>query len=164
MPDQELVLCVDQETFTIRYQSQRDGTFRFSDGTRAKIYDWAPDGLDAEVGGRRCRVKITRDEDVLYLRGPQGDLVFRIEPRFVLPGTEQTEGGFVASMPGKIVELRVQPGDRVAQGDTVLILEAMKMEHPMRATEDGVVAQVLVSAGEQVESGTLLLVVEELED
>ena len=67
-------------------------------------------------------------------------------------------------MPGKIVELRVQPGDRVAQGDTVLILEAMKMEHPMRATEDGVVAQVLVSAGEQVESGTLLLVVEELED
>jgi 3-methylcrotonyl-CoA carboxylase alpha subunit len=39
----------------------------------------------------------------------------------------------------------------------------MKMEHPMRATEDGLVAQVLVSEGEQVEMGALLLVVEEVE-
>ncbi len=51
-------------------------------------------------------------------------------------------------------------GDRVSAGDTVLVLEAMKMEHPMRATEDGVVTEVRVTEGEQVEAGTLLLVVE----
>ena len=103
---------------------------------------------------------MTRDDDQLYLHGPRGDLSFVVEPRFVLPGTEQTEGGFVASMPGKVIELRVQVGDRVQEGDIVLVLEAMKMEHPMRATEEGTVAQVLVEEGEQVEGGALLLVVE----
>ncbi len=63
-------------------------------------------------------------------------------------------------MPGKVIELRVKVGDRVTAGDTLLVLETMKMEHPMRATEDGVVIDVRVAEGEQVESGTLLLVVE----
>ena len=60
----------------------------------------------------------------------------------------------------KVIELRVGVGDRVRAGDTVLVLEAMKMEHPMRAPEDGIVTEVRVSQGEQVESGTLLLVVD----
>ena len=51
-------------------------------------------------------------------------------------------------------------GDAVAAGDTLVVLEAMKMEHPMRASEDGVVGEVRVALGEQVESGALLLVVE----
>ena len=66
-------------------------------------------------------------------------------------------------MPGKVIELRVQVGDRVEAEDTVLILEAMKMEHPVRATEAGVVSEVLVGEGDQVEAGALLLVVEEAE-
>jgi biotin carboxyl carrier protein len=48
----------------------------------------------------------------------------------------------------------------VNAGDTVLLLEAMKMEHPMRAREDGVVSEVRVTEGEQVEGGALLLVIE----
>ena len=63
-------------------------------------------------------------------------------------------------MPGKVIELRVQLGDRVSEGDTVLVLEAMKMEHPMRSTQNGVVREIRVAEGDQVEAGTLLLVVE----
>jgi propionyl-CoA carboxylase alpha chain len=63
-------------------------------------------------------------------------------------------------MPGKVIELRVEVGQRVAAGETLLVLEAMKMEHPIRAPEDGVVFEVRVAAGEQVENGALLLVVE----
>jgi len=63
-------------------------------------------------------------------------------------------------MPGKVLELRVAVGDTVTAGQTVLVLEAMKMEHPMNATEDGVVTESRVRQGEQVESGALLLVVE----
>ena len=85
-------------------------------------------------------------------------------PRFKLPGVGEAAGGFVAQMPGKVIELRVKVGDRVTAGDTVLVLEAMKMEHPMRATEDGIVVEVRVAEGEQVESGTLLLVVEPAEE
>jgi biotin carboxyl carrier protein len=63
-------------------------------------------------------------------------------------------------MPGKVIDLRVAVGQEVAAGETLLVLEAMKMEHPMRAPEDGVVADVRVALGEQVENGALLLVVE----
>ena len=83
-----------------------------------------------------------------------------MKPRFVIPGSDESSGGFVARMPGKVIELRVQVGDLVSAGETLLVLEAMKMEHPMRATEDGVVTEVRVAVGDQVEGGALLLVVE----
>jgi len=92
--------------------------------------------------------------------GPRGDLEFIVQPRFVLPGSDESEGGFVARMPGKVIDLRVQAGDRVSAGQTLVVLEAMKMEHPMSAMEDGVVSEVRIALGDQVESGTLLLVVE----
>ena len=63
-------------------------------------------------------------------------------------------------MPGKVIEVRVAVGDRVTVGQTLILLEAMKMEHPMRAPTDGTVAEIRVEAGEQVESETLLLVIE----
>jgi len=85
---------------------------------------------------------------------------FTIEPRFKIPGSEDEAGGFVARMPGKVIELRVSVGDRVQAGDTVLVLEAMKMENPVRAAEDGVVTEVRVAEGDQVEAGTVLIVVE----
>ena len=78
----------------------------------------------------------------------------------MVPGAEESRGGFVAQMPGKVIELRVAVGDTVHAGETLVVLEAMKMEHPMSATEDGVVSEVRVAVGDQVESGVLLLVVE----
>jgi propionyl-CoA carboxylase alpha chain len=94
------------------------------------------------------------------VQGAGGDVVFVQRPRFVLPGSGEEAGGFVARMPGKVIQLRVAAGDRVRAGDIVLVLEAMKMEHPMRAPEDGVVVELRVAVGDQVENGALLLVVE----
>ena len=85
---------------------------------------------------------------------------FAIQPRFVIPGRSDAQGGFMARMPGKVIDVRVQVGDVVRAGQTLLILEAMKMEHPMNATEDGVVTEVRVARGDQVVSGAVLLVVE----
>ena len=92
--------------------------------------------------------------------GARGDLEFEICPRFKLPGADEAVGGFVAKMPGKVIDLRVAAGERVTAGQTLVVLEAMKMEHPMSAAEDGVVTEVRVELGEQVEAGTLLLVFE----
>ncbi len=161
--DQKLVLDHGETSVTVLYHSLRDGRFRFedgADGTLARIHAWREDGIDVEIGGRRTRARVTRAGGHLIVHGQNGDLAFTERPRFTLPGAEETAGGFVAQMPGKVIELRVKVGDRVSAGDTVLVLEAMKMEHPMRATEDGVVTDVRVAEGEQVESGTLLLVVE----
>ncbi len=63
-------------------------------------------------------------------------------------------------MPGKVVRLLREEGDRVAAGDGVLVLEAMKMQNEIRAPEDGVVANMKVAAGTLTEGGELLFVVE----
>ena len=61
-----------------------------------------------------------------------------------------------ASVPGKIVRLEKNVGDTVASGDTVLILEAMKMEIPVVAPQDGTIVSFTVAAGDPVESGDIL--------
>jgi len=94
------------------------------------------------------------------VQSPRGDIEFLLVPRFTLPGSEEASGGLVAPMPGKVIEIRVAVGDRVTAGQTLILLEAMKMEHPMRAATDGTVAEIRIEVGEQVESETLLLVIE----
>ena len=69
----------------------------------------------------------------------------------------QYGGGLSAPMPATVVKVLVSPGDRVRAGDVLLILEAMKMELPVRATADGVVASIGCRAGELVQPGQDLL-------
>jgi len=61
-------------------------------------------------------------------------------------------------MPGKVLEVLVQPGDRVEIGDGLLILEAMKMENRLIAEAAATVAEVKVAAGDMVEGGRVLVV------
>ena len=160
LPDQKLVLDYGDESVTVLYRSLRDGRYRFPDGTTARIHAWSDDGIDVEIGGHRVQARVTRSGDQILVHGPNGDLTFTERPRFTLPGSDAAEAGFVAQMPGKVSELRVAVGDSVVAGQTVLVLEAMKMEHPVRAAEDGIVLEVCVAEGDQVEAGTVLLVVE----
>jgi propionyl-CoA carboxylase alpha chain len=67
-------------------------------------------------------------------------------------------------MPGIVLEVRVAVGDRVVPGQTLVVLEAMKMEHRMTAQVEGVVTEVHVVAGQQVDNGAVLLVIEEGSD
>ena len=62
-------------------------------------------------------------------------------------------------MPGMVVNIAVQPGDAVAKGQKLLMLEAMKMQTIVAAEHDGIIAEVLVHSGTQVESGDLLMTV-----
>ena len=71
-------------------------------------------------------------------------------------------GEIRATIPGLVASLPVAPGDSVAQGDTVIVLEAMKMENEIAAPFAGTVGQVYVQPGEAVEKGALLLVIERI--
>ena len=62
-------------------------------------------------------------------------------------------------MPGNILDVKVKAGDSVKAGDTLLILEAMKMENEIVATKSGTIAQIAVSKGAVVETGTVLAVI-----
>jgi 3-methylcrotonyl-CoA carboxylase alpha subunit len=63
-------------------------------------------------------------------------------------------------MPGKVLSINVSAGDEVAEGDALLVLEAMKMENVIRAPRAGVLADIAPTAGQAVEKGALLVAYE----
>jgi len=63
-------------------------------------------------------------------------------------------------MPASVVRVEVDEGVTVSAGMPIVVLEAMKMEHTVRAPADGVVATILVTAGQQVDSGQVLAIVQ----
>lgn len=76
-----------------------------------------------------------------------------------MPGADKEPGAVTAPMPGSILEVLVKAGDRVKAGETVVKLEAMKMENDLQAPVDGVVQEVRVSKGDNVSVGEVLVVV-----
>ena len=69
-------------------------------------------------------------------------------------------GGVKSPLPGVILDIKVKEGDEVKKGQTVIILEAMKMENSINADRDGKVASIKVSKGESVLEGTDLIIIE----
>ena len=76
------------------------------------------------------------------------------------PAAALASGEVVKSpMPGNILKINVAPGQKVEEGDVLIVLEAMKMENEIVATKAGTVAQVAVSKGAVVDTGTPLVVI-----
>ena len=75
-------------------------------------------------------------------------------------GEKQCSGSVVSSIPGKVVSIEVAVGDTVQSGQTILILEAMKMQNEISSGIDGTVAEVNVSEGDSVEANFLLARIE----
>ena len=129
-------------------------------GATAIIAAWSPEGLDLEWDGRRIRYSVTADGDRLHVTGDFETVTVAVLPRFGAPDRGLAAGGFAAPMPGVIIEVRVEPGEQVAAGSTLVVMEGMKMEHHVSAPCDGTVTEVLVNPGDQVDNGSPLLVFE----
>jgi biotin carboxyl carrier protein len=99
-----------------------------------------------DVGGERYEIQVEeRTRWVIRTRG----------------GAAGGGGGqtLVAPLPGRITHVAVRPGDAVARGDALLVIEAMKMENELRAGAAGTVAEVRVAAGQPVNAGDVLVVI-----
>jgi propionyl-CoA carboxylase alpha chain len=160
LPKQKLSFKCLEEEATITYQIRRDGSFDLNEGSIAKIFNWKESGIDIEIDGQRFFSKVTKNNETVVVHMPWGDAVLEILPRFILPGNEAQTGGLIAPMPGKVIDLKVKVGSKVKKGDTLVILEAMKMEHQVRASEDGKVSKLLIRKDDQLENGALLMVVD----
>lgn len=88
-------------------------------------------------------------------------VVLNEAPRFPDRSAESAADGAFVPMPGKIVKVLVSEGEQVTTGQTLVIMEAMKMEHSIGAPHDGVVAEVRVKEGQQVQEGHVVVVVHE---
>ena len=116
--------------------------------------------LDVETGSMRGTWQVSRRGHNWYVTGPlTGSATLRERSRFPDPDAEAVEGGLVAPMPGKVLMVDVQPGDRVAAGQVLVVMEAMKMEHQITAPADGEVSEVRAAVGDQVDNGELLVVI-----
>jgi propionyl-CoA carboxylase alpha chain len=160
LPPQQTTFSVNGRTVDVRYASRRDGSFAVGDDT-ARVHAWTPSSIDAEVGGRRSSARVTLTDGRVFVQAGRGTVALDVVPRFVVPGASLPTGGFVAPMHAVVIDVRCQPGDDVKAGQTLIVLEAMKMEHHMNAPADGRIAEVKVATGQQVENGAVLIVFEE---
>ncbi|APZ09675.1 biotin/lipoyl-containing protein [Acidipropionibacterium acidipropionici] len=131
--------------------------------------------FQVRVDGQQVEVELTAHQDV----GDQ-PVVPQIDPRHesapkaprvpqqvrtratgspspALTGGADLAYSMTAPMPGVIASVDAGPGDEVAKGQTVLVLEAMKMKNELHASRSGVIAEVLVAEGDQVKYGQTLL-------
>ena len=114
--------------------------------------------VHAELDGEDLLADIeTRGDDLLVTVRGETRLIKRYNAEAAAEGLE-AGGAVKAPMPGKVLSVAVKPGEAVAKGQTLAVLEAMKMEHALSAPRDGVVDSVAVEAGAQVADGDVLVV------
>ncbi len=137
-----------------------DGTLQLQAGQMSGALQMTAnaDGIDLQFAGQRQRVQVLRSGEVAHVFLPQGATQITVIDALAHAGETQTEGGrLTAPMPGKVVSFAVQAGDKVAKGQVLAVMEAMKMEHTIAAPVDGVVAELLYAPGDQLAEGAELL-------
>jgi propionyl-CoA carboxylase alpha chain len=115
----------------------------------------------AEAAGAETAYAVARYGAVVCIDSPRGSVELTAVPRFVEPGSAVSAGSLVAPMPGVVTRLGAEVGQTVTAGQPLVWLEAMKMEHTLTAPADGVLSELQVNAGRQVEMGAVLAVVAE---
>ena len=135
---------------------------RLSDTTHdIQVFEVGRNALSLEIDGHRQQAAVALDGDVWWVHLGGGS--YRLEWQTPLPllGKRALAAGSLrAPMPGQIVSVRVIVGQQVAQGDTLVTLEAMKMEHRIVAPYDGIVRQIHFVTGDTVPVDASLLEVE----
>ncbi|MFI6595600.1 acetyl/propionyl/methylcrotonyl-CoA carboxylase subunit alpha [Nonomuraea sp. NPDC050536] len=136
------------------------------EGVPARLFR-LPDGVAVELAGRTTRYAAARDGETLWLGRDGRSWVFTrhlIGDPGDRPGAAGAADGVVRSpMPGTVLVVKAQQGDQVAEGQPLLIVEAMKMEHTITAPRDGVVTELAVKVGQPVDMDAVLAVVHEEE-
>ena len=115
-----------------------------------------------EIDGVTTVWRVARAAGSLVVSGVSGATSWRPAPRFEDHDASATGSGPVAPLPGTVVALLVAVGDEVAEDQPLVVVEAMKMEHTVRAAAAGTVTELRHVAGDRVDAGVLLVVVEPL--
>lgn len=137
-------------------------------GTPYKVVVLRDDGeVTVKVGGRPYKVQLKDDKTVVvdgreYAVEAVGRAVVGRQKKQAAKGPAKAaeKGAVKALMPGKVLSIRAQEGQQVEAGAVLLILEAMKMENEIKAPQGGIVKRIAVAAGQAVNNGDVLVVME----
>jgi acetyl/propionyl-CoA carboxylase alpha subunit len=149
------------ERWDVECEWWRDGVHVLVDGTEVGVGrpPRAGDAVMLEAAGVQRRVEVQRAGETSYVESALGSSVLHDVARFPDPSAGAVQGSLLSPLPGTVSRVAVAVGDRVEVGQVLMMIEAMKMEHPVRSPHAGSVTAVDVSLGQQVDSGTTLLVV-----
>ena len=121
-------------------------------------FELVDEGIDVQFAGQRLVLNIYKNKDVAHVFSAQGATEIIAIDVLAHAGDGLAEvGRLTAPMPGKLVSFAVKAGDRVTRGQTLAVMDAMKMEHTIAAPADGTVAELLFAPGDQVAEGAELL-------
>ena len=118
----------------------------------------------ADGNGVARSFAVARHDQDVYVDSAHGPVHLVALPRFPEPGSAVEKGSLVAPMPGNVIRLGAAVGDAVTAGQPLIWLEAMKMEHTIAAPTAGVLAELNVDTGDQVEVGAVLARVDAPQD
>lgn len=135
------------------------------DGKSVEVEAFATElGIALRRDGRSIDTSVEQRQERTIVRTPALRKSFEIEDQRIWEMKSALSAGAGALKPklnspmtGKVVLVRVQPGDHVVAGQTLVIIEAMKMENEVKATADAQIKAVSVAAGDLVSPGTLLV-------
>jgi biotin carboxyl carrier protein len=147
-----LVVKVGEQSYTMKPTHTDEGTWIVNDLTTdysVKVLKRAGKSITLEINGEEREVDWERVRKVEA-----------VKKTAAASGGVRVAGGIYPPMPGKITEVRVKVGDKVKAGDTVLILEAMKMFNELKADSSGKVKEVNVDLGTMVTTADLLVLIE----
>ena len=160
---------LNDNTYTIEFNEKKDSALINEKNTE---FSWDTDSIGRKhlrIGTKLYKVSnISADgsEITLTLNGKWYTVEVKNEQELLLEKlgfkthNNASAGQLKAPMPGKILEMLVKPGDEVAQGQPVIILEAMKMENELKAPTAGTVKETFASAGDSVEKNQPLIEIE----
>ena len=161
--DQVTTYTLGDGDVVVGYRPGRDGgTDVALGGKTTHVSRFGVDGdrvWFVEHGGHRRTLRVVTVGARSWVLSEGSQLAFVEQPRFPDPLARAVAGGLVAPMPGKVLKVLVAVGQEVAVGAALVVLEAMKMEHTVRAIEAGVVSALHVAIGDQVDGDRLLAVV-----
>lgn len=123
-----------------------------------------PSGADVTLGGVMAHCDVSTYADLVCVDDGMWSTQWREVPRFADLESEAGARGPSTPVPGTVTLIEVAPGDRVVAGQTLVVLEAMKMEHRITADSDAVVAEVLVTQGQSVDAHAVVIVLTPIDE
>ncbi|WP_020672778.1 biotin carboxylase N-terminal domain-containing protein [Amycolatopsis nigrescens] len=146
--------------YEVTYRLGRSGLI--ADGhPDVELVESGPERVVLDIAGVRRHFDVAAYDGVVCVDSALGPVTFTASPRFADPDAALAAGSLLAPMPGTVLRVAASVGDRVTAGAPLLWLEAMKMEHRISAPADGVLTELPVAVGQQVELGAVLAVVQD---
>ena len=160
LPHQNISFQFENEIHQIKYSYINKESISILE-KNVEIISFDNEMLECVIDDIRSQYQIYRDEDRLFVFDSFNDIQLKVLPRFVDPNTSSIEGGLLAPMPGKISEVLIKKDQKVKAGQSLMIIEAMKMEQTIKSPNAGKISKIIVKKGQQVENGESLLVIDE---